>query len=153
MKINTENFLNIAKEQIHEPHAKAVLDFFPLVLSMMRDDVFKNFPDPDKAMEYSGAIRAQAIAELPELLERFEKNALKAGAKVVWARDSHEANTYILNLAKEKKIKYVTKGKSMVTEELGLNEALAEEGIQAFEADLGEFIAQLDPGEIFRFFR
>ena len=62
------------------------------------------------------------MARLPELLEEFEKNALANGAKVFWARDDQEANETILQLAKERGVKYVTKGKSMVTEETGLNE-------------------------------
>jgi L-lactate dehydrogenase complex protein LldF len=62
--------------------------------------------------------------------------------KVVWARDDKEANEFIKNLAKEKGIQYVTKGKSMVTEETALNELLEKHGIEVWETDLGEFIAQ-----------
>jgi L-lactate dehydrogenase complex protein LldF len=82
------------------------------------------------------------MERLPELLEEFEKNALANGAKVFWARDAKEANEYITNLARERGIKYVTKGKSMVTEETGLNEVLSQNGVEVWETDLGEFIAQ-----------
>ncbi len=93
-------------------------------------------------MACGAAIRAEVLARLPELLEEFEKNAKANGMKVVWARDDKEANEFIKNLAKEKGIKYVTKGKSMVTEETALNELLEKNGIEVWETDLGEFIAQ-----------
>ena len=88
-------------------------------------------------------MRAAAVARLPQLLEQFEKSASRAGAKVYWAADAEDANAYIVRLAKERNISYVIKGKSMVTEESGLNEALAAEGVQPYESDLGEFIIQL----------
>ena len=110
---------------------------------MRRETALSTFPDAAAAQAYGAAIRAEAIARLPELLEEFEKNALANGARVFWARDAKEANEYIVNLAKERGIEYVTKGKSMVTEELGLNEALEKNGVKAWETDLGEFIIQL----------
>ena len=143
MESQTEKYMEIAREQMKDEHARSVLDFFPVVLRMMRDAAFLNFPDPDQALVDSGAIRANAVSRLPELLERFEENAVKAGANVFWAETGGDANDYIARIAQEKGVSYVTKGKSMVTEELGLNEVLQERGIQAYEADLGEFITQL----------
>ncbi|MBI9076050.1 MAG: lactate utilization protein [Desulfatibacillum sp.] len=143
MKIRTQDYMAIAREQLKEPNARAVLDFFPVVLSLMRDAAYQSFADPAAAMQCSGAIRANAVARLPKLLEQFEAQAIKAGAKVVWAEDSQQANAYITDLAKKRGVQYVAKGKSMVTEEVGLNEALEKEGISAYETDLGEFITQL----------
>jgi L-lactate dehydrogenase complex protein LldF len=101
-----------------------------------------SFPDPAAAVELSRSIRQESVARLPELLEEFEANAVKNGARVFWAKDASAANEYILNLCKEKGAGFITKGKSMVTEEIGLNRALAEGGIETFETDLGEFIIQ-----------
>ena len=114
----------------------------PPVLRQKREIGLATLPDVPAAMAYAAAIRAEAIARLPELLEEFEKNALANGAKVFWARDDREANEYIKNLALERGVKYVTKGKSMVTEETALNELLSKNGVEAWETDLGEFIAQ-----------
>jgi len=109
---------------------------------MRRAQVMGSFPDPNAAMALGRSIRAEAVARLPELLEEFEKNATAAGTKVFWAKDAGEANEIVLRLAKERGVSFVTKGKSMVTEEIGLNEVLSRAGIEPFETDLGEFIAQ-----------
>ena len=143
MKIQTQEYMTIAREQLKEPTARAVLDFFPVILSAMRDAAYQSFADPAAAMQCSRDIRANAVARLPKLLEQFEEQATKAGAKVVWAEDSAQANAYIVNLAQKLGVNHVAKGKSMVSEEVGLNEALENVGIAAYETDLGEFIAQL----------
>jgi hypothetical protein len=112
-------------------------------MSAKRENALQTFPDIPEAQAYGAVIRAEAIARLPELLEEFEKNATANGAKVIWVRDTKELNETIVKLIKERGASYVTKGKSMVTEESGLNDVLTENGIEPFETDLGEFIAQL----------
>lgn len=120
---------------------------FLLMLSLgapiMRQIGMSSFPDPDGAEAYGRAIRAEVMERLPELLEEFEKNAEAAGAKIIWAKDANDANAALLRIAKERNISYVTKGKSMVTEEIGLNEHLIENGVEVFETDLGEVITQM----------
>jgi L-lactate dehydrogenase complex protein LldF len=143
MEIKTEQFSKVAREGLQNAHSHAFLKLRANFVRMRRETALSTFPDAAAAQAYGATIRAEAIARLPELLEEFERNALANGAKVFWARDANEANEYIVNLAKEKGIEYVTKGKSMVTEELGLNEALEKNGVKAWETDLGEFIIQL----------
>jgi L-lactate dehydrogenase complex protein LldF len=143
MEIKTEQFSEVAREGLKNAHAHAFLKLRANFVRMRRETALSTFPDAAAAQAYGAAIRREAIARLPELLEEFEKNALANGARVFWARDAKEANEYIVHLAKEKGIEYVTKGKSMVTEELGLNEALEKNGVKAWETDLGEFIIQL----------
>src|SRR5271157_3740319 len=122
MEVKTEQFSEVAKEELRKAYTflKAGANF----VRIRRETALSTFPDAAAAQAYGAIIRAEAIAQLPELLEEFEKNALANGAKVFWARDANEASQYIVRLAKERGIKYVTKGKSMVTEEIGLNEAL-----------------------------
>lgn len=93
--------------------------------------------------ELGKQIKQKALSNLPELLEQFESNAKKRGIKVHWAKDSKEANEIIYNLAKEKKVTTILKGKSMASEEIHLNAYLKEKGIKAIETDLGELIIQL----------
>ncbi|MBI5118551.1 lactate utilization protein [Candidatus Poribacteria bacterium] len=143
MKIKTEQFTEAAKKELANTRTRAILDAIASMVGARREFAMESLADPSAALALGRAIRAEAIARMPELLEEFEKNAIANGANVVWARNSAEANEFILKCAKERNIKYVTKGKSMVTEEIGLNKTLAENGIEAFEADLGEFIAQL----------
>jgi iron-sulfur cluster protein len=78
-----------------------------------------------------------------ELLAEFIKNAEAAGSKVFIAKDVHEANDYVLKLAKSKDAKLIAKSKSMVSEEAHFNKAMEKAGIRASETDLGEWIVQL----------
>jgi L-lactate dehydrogenase complex protein LldF len=142
MEIKTDRFTELAQKELKNARTRLSLKLAPVVMKARRDAGMGNLPDPAAAMALGAAIRAEALARLPELLEEFEKNARANGMKVVWARDDKEANEFIINLAREKGIKYVTKGKSMVTEETALNEVLEKNGIEVWETDLGELIAQ-----------
>jgi L-lactate dehydrogenase complex protein LldF len=87
--------------------------------------------------------RLRALNQLPDLLETLERNVVAAGGTVLWARDAAEANALILDLCRQHGVQRVSKGKSMVTEESGLNHALEDAGIEINESDLGEYIIQL----------
>lgn len=143
MKIRTEQFVEIAREEMKNTRSKAFLGLLPPVINAMRQISLATFPDPDAAQAYGAAIRGEVVTRLPELLEEFERNATARGTKVVWARTAAEANAFVLDLAKKKGVAYVTKGKSMLSEEIGLNDALIDNGVDAIETDLGEFIIQL----------
>lgn len=142
MEIKTEQFTELAKKELKNERTRLSLKLAPPVMKAKREAGMRTLPDAPAAMACGAAIRAEALARLPELLEEFEKNAKANGMKVVWTRDAKEANDFIKNLAKEKGIQYVTKGKSMVTEETSLNELLEKNGIEVWETDLGELIAQ-----------
>ncbi len=142
MKPQTEKFKELARENMSDGTQRAMLKLFPPLLKQLRDASFQDLGE-EAAMEKGRRIREDAVRDLPYLLERFEDEVTKAGAKVVWARDGKEANDFILSLAKEKGCRICVKGKSMVSEEISLREALVESGIETYETDLGEFIIQL----------
>jgi L-lactate dehydrogenase complex protein LldF len=105
------------------------------------------FPDPAdlKAMRDLGtAIRARSLLRLPELLEQLEASCTRNGIQVHWARTCQEANEKILGLLRTRGATRLVKGKSMVSEEMGLNHFLEANGVEALESDLGEYIIQLD---------
>jgi L-lactate dehydrogenase complex protein LldF len=108
-----------------------------------RAHAFERVHDPDGLRDAGAAIRANALARLPDLLEQFEHNVNSAGGHVHWARDAREARELIASLLKERNAKTVTKGKSMVAEEIELNPYLEAQGIAPIETDLGEYIIQL----------
>ena len=83
------------------------------------------------------------MARLPELLEALERHVVEAGGVVHWARDAAEANAIVVRLVQAAGADEVVKVKSMATQEIELNEALAEAGIAAWETDLAELIVQL----------
>ena len=89
------------------------------------------------------AIKDAALSSLDEQLVLLEERLTAAGATVRWARDAEEACAIVAEVAKAHGIDEVVKVKSMVTQEIGLNEALAAEGIAAWETDLAELIVQL----------
>ncbi len=89
------------------------------------------------------AAKKKTLENLDHYLETFEKNCQANGIIVHWARDAEEARRTILDLMREKQVKSVVKAKSLTTEELHLNHFLADNGIEALETDLGEYIVQL----------
>ena len=88
-------------------------------------------------------IRRHAIDHLDHYLVQMEEQVIKAGGHVHWARDAEEARRIVLGIAQQHNVKRIVKAKSMATEEIHLNHALQDAGIQALETDLGEFIVQL----------
>ena len=108
-----------------------------------RASVVEELPDWQELRDAGAAIKAQAIARLPELLERLEASVVAAGGAVHWARDAAEANAIVSRIARGHGAREVIKVKSMATDEIGLNTALARDGISAIETDLAELILQL----------
>ena len=88
-------------------------------------------------------VKWKAIENMDRYLLEFEQNFTRRGGKVVWANDAAEANHEILNILRKHSAKMVVKSKSMVTEEIQLNESLIHHQIESVETDLGEYIVQL----------
>jgi len=104
----------------------------------------QQFSQLDIARKKAKNIKWDAIEHLDKYLEEFEKNFTSRGGKVIWAETNEEALQAVLRICKEKNAKQVVKSKSMVTEELHLNDFLAQHNIESVETDLGEYIQQLD---------
>jgi L-lactate dehydrogenase complex protein LldF len=100
-------------------------------------------PDWEALRDAGAAIKARAMATLPEQLERLEASVARAGGVVHWARDGAEANAIVADVARRHGAREVIKVKSIATDEIGLNDALAQQGISAIETDLAELILQL----------
>lgn len=103
----------------------------------------KLFPHFEQHRDTACAVRMRCLENLPAILERLEERIVEASGTVHWARTGAEANAIIADIARLADVKKVVKGKSMVTEETGLNDALAAAGVEAVETDLGEYIVQL----------
>jgi L-lactate dehydrogenase complex protein LldF len=89
------------------------------------------------------AIKEYAIANLDWLLAEFEKQFTARGGTVLWARTADEGTALFLDICRRHGVRSVVKGKSMLSEELELNDRLEAAGIEAVETDLGEYIVQL----------
>ncbi|KOT90698.1 (4Fe-4S) protein [Streptomyces sp. NRRL F-5755] len=89
------------------------------------------------------AVKDRTLRHLDHYLEQLEEAVTAAGGQVHWAADAAEANAIVARLVRETGEREVVKVKSMATQETGLNRALAEAGISAYETDLAELIVQL----------
>jgi L-lactate dehydrogenase complex protein LldF len=112
-----------------------------------RAAVVAELDDWEELRDAGAAIKARAMATLPEQLERLEASVTRAGGVVHWARDGAEANAIVAGIARDHAASEVIKVKSLATDEIGLNEALAARGISAIETDLAELIVQLGDDE------
>lgn len=104
----------------------------------------QQFAELDLARERAKNIKWKAIETLDQQLETFEAVITSRGAKVIWAQDAKEALDEVGKICAEKNCKTLVKSKSMVTEEIHLNDYLEKNGIESIETDLGEYIQQLD---------
>ena len=104
----------------------------------------QQFLDLHLARERAKNIKWRAIETLDQQLEEFELNFTKRGGKVIWAEDAAQAIEEIVRICKDRSCKTLVKSKSMVTEEIHLNAAMEQNGIESIETDLGEYIQQLD---------
>lgn len=101
------------------------------------------YGDFDALRDLGQEIKDHTLAHLDYYLERYEREVQRSGGQVHWARDSAEARRIILDICARVDAKNVTKGKSMVSEEIDLNNALEEAGYAVHETDLGEYIIQI----------
>lgn len=104
----------------------------------------RQFADLEFARKKAKNTKWKALETLDIQLEKFEKNLLARGGKVIWAVDTAQACEAILKICRERNCKSLVKSKSMVTEEIHLNDFLQQNGIESVETDLGEYIQQLD---------
>jgi len=95
------------------------------------------------AKERAAHIKNKVITDLAKYLVDFESSFQSRGGKIIWAQDSAEAVSEVLKIMKKQQAKHVVKSKTMVTEEISLNEHLEKAGIESLETDLGEYIVQL----------
>ncbi len=105
--------------------------------------VASELDDWEALREAAEAVKKRTSRHLGHYLEQLEASVTAAGGTVHWAADAAEANRIVTELVRATGEREVVKVKSMATQEIGLNEHLAEAGITAYETDLAELIVQL----------
>jgi L-lactate dehydrogenase complex protein LldF len=108
-----------------------------------RRDAVARLPEFEALRDVGREIKEHALAHLDFYLELYEENVVASGGEVHWARTAEEARGAVLDICRRAAAKTVTKGKSMIAEEIGLNDFLEANGIIPVETDLGEYIIQL----------
>ena len=108
-----------------------------------RANVVGELPDWEALRDAGSAIKARTMRHLDDYLLQLEGSVERAGGRVHWARDAAEANRVITGIIQATGADRVVKVKSLTTDEIHLNQALAQVGIRAIETDLAELIIQL----------
>src|ERR1700733_13648859 len=108
-----------------------------------RADAVARLPEFERLRDTARDIKNHALENLDFYLEAYEAKVLKSGGKVHWCADAEEARKTVLAICRAADAKTVTKGKSMIGEEIAINEHLEGHGITPVETDLGEYIIQL----------
>lgn len=101
------------------------------------------FSNLENSKRKAHVVKWKVMENLDKLLPEFEANFQRKGGKVIWANDQDEATGEILKIIQKAGAKTVIKSKSMITEEIQLNEFLEHHQIEVLESDLGEYIVQL----------
>src|SRR5690606_19506291 len=146
MQIRSIHFKAQASRSLANPVLQANLHKFGIGgLALLRARAVEAYGSKafDTLRDAGEAIRNRTLAELDVWIERFEAEAIRRGAKVLYARDDKEAQQLVLEICRRHEVKKAIKSKSMVSEEVGLNEALIANGVTPIETDLGEYIIQL----------
>jgi L-lactate dehydrogenase complex protein LldF len=107
----------------------------------------RELDDFEGTREAARQVRDRVLQDLDLWLERFEQEAQRRGATVLWAKDGAEICRHVVDIAKRHGVKKAVKSKSMLSEEAGLNLALSAAGIEPVETDLGEYILQINDNE------
>jgi len=145
MKISTEKFKERVDHGIHDQFMRSAVagaqDGMGYKRKVVTTDELENWED---WRNHGEEIRQHVLEHLDFYLEQLSEHVAKRGGHVFFAQTKEEANEYIKSVVQRKNAKKVVKAKSMVTEEIGLNGMLEEEGCEVVETDLGEYILQLD---------
>ncbi len=141
------SFPAAAREALGDAQLRRNLGKATTAIRAKRAAAVAELGDWEALRDAGAAIKARAMATLPEQLERLEASVTRAGGTVHWARDGAEANAIIAGIATDHGAREVIKVKSIATDEIGLNEALEQRGIAAIETDLAELIVQLGDDE------
>ena len=139
----SQPFAQAAKAAVSDAQLRRNLGNATATIRGKRAAVVAELPDWTQLRAAGAAIKGDVLAHLDRYLEQLESAVEARGGTVHWARDAVEANWIVTGLVRATGAREVVKVKSMATQEIGLNEALAAAGITAVETDLAELIVQL----------
>jgi L-lactate dehydrogenase complex protein LldF len=133
---------NVARALVDD-NLQQSLAILKVGFSERRRQAAERLPEFDALRDRARDIKDHALANLDFYLEAFEARVTTLGGHVHWAPTAGEARGIILDICRQAGARTVTKSKSMIAEEIALNEHLEANGIEPVETDLGEYIIQL----------
>ncbi|MEM9256061.1 MAG: lactate utilization protein B [Pseudomonadota bacterium] len=138
----SHQFLDNAGVALRDDKAARQRDIMARRTPPLRAAAVEEFGEFDALREHVGKVRKHTLQHLDRYLEQYEREAVRNGCRVHFARDGGELNDLVLDICQQHGAHRVGKGKSMVTEETGLTEYLEAAGLRVTETDLGEYIIQ-----------
>ena len=145
MQPHTQEFPKLAARALGNPQVQKGLEGLRTGFDQARRRAIAEITPErwEQLRDQARAIKEHTIANLDYYLAMLTESVERNGGHVHFARDSQEATAIVLEVARRNGVKLAVKGKSMVSEEMALNHALADAGVEAVETDLGEYITQL----------
>src|SRR5947209_1250733 len=137
------DFVAATQEALADPPLQAALLRLTGTLMAGNRRGYAALADSDKLRDHAKRIKEHTLAHLDHYLEQLEASVQRVGGHVHWANDAEEARRIVVGIAQKAGCKRAVKSKSMTSEEVHLNPALEQAGIEVVETDFGEFIIQL----------
>ncbi len=143
MQSTSHLFKDNAIQALDDAHLQQALTHVRTKFIDKRLQAMQALPEFDALRDAARDLKNHVLSRLDEYLVQFEENVVRRGGHVHWCATPAEARNTILEICRRANAKTVTKGKTMVGEEIGINDHLAANGIEPIETDLGEYIIQL----------
>jgi len=143
MQVKSAEFNQSARIALQDVNLQKALGNLKAGFPGKRAAAVARMPEFEQLRDEARALKRHIMEHLDLYLEEFEARVIENGGQVHWCRSADDACQTIVQICREQNAKTVTKGKSMVTEEINLNEVLEQNGIRPVETDLGEYILQL----------
>ncbi|WP_025897385.1 LutB/LldF family L-lactate oxidation iron-sulfur protein [Sneathiella glossodoripedis] len=143
MQVTSRQFKENSHKALQDEELRAALNRVKQGFTTKRREAADALPEFEQLRDQARDIKNHVLENLDYYLEYFESRVKDQGGHVHWCSTHKDAKDAILKICKDAGAKTVTKGKSMITEELALNKFLEAQGIEPIETDLGEYIIQL----------
>ncbi|MGI9480831.1 MAG: LutB/LldF family L-lactate oxidation iron-sulfur protein [Hyphomicrobiales bacterium] len=143
MEATSRKFKSNARSALNDEQLQRALTNVPSGFVNKRAKAAAALPEFEALRDKGREIKNHVLEHLDLYLEIYENRVLEAGGRVHWAGTAEDARRIIVDICQARNAKTITKGKSMISEEAGINDALEEAGITPIETDLGEYIVQL----------
>jgi len=143
MRATSHAFKENSRRALADPDLRRALHKLKIGFPRRRVAAIARLPEFEQMRDAARDMKNDVIEHLDEYLERFERQVSAHGGQVHWARDAERARDVVLEICQAVGARKVIKGKSMISEEIALNDHLQAHGIEPLETDLGEYIVQL----------
>ncbi|MCW1840884.1 LutB/LldF family L-lactate oxidation iron-sulfur protein [Prosthecomicrobium hirschii] len=143
MQLTSPAFKDNAAHALHDPNLQKALGHVEKGFIDKRKAAADRLPEFEALRDRARDIKNHTLAHIDLYLEAYERKVIASGGHVHWAETAEEARAIVLDICRRLDARTVTKGKTMIAEEIGLNDYLEEHGVRPVETDLGEYIIQI----------